>query len=136
MGVVRIFLLVVALSAATACGARSVQDLTVQRRLDVAGRITRGGAPFSHAGSAAHGEWVKAPSGTVNDWSILVSPREMGTEEPRSEEDNRLLAFRVFAVAVSDSSWQVTAQYRFGYALDNRSVHWVNGTANYLLVPK
>jgi hypothetical protein len=136
MGVVRMVLLAVVLAAATACGARSVQDLTVQRRLDVAGRITRDGAPFSLSGSAAHGEWVKAPSGTVNDWSILISPREMGAEEARSEEDNRLLAFRVFAVAVNDSSWQVTAQYRFGYALDNRNVHWVNGTANYLLVPR
>ena len=93
-------------------------------------------APRSLAGTAAHGEVVTVPSGTVDDWNIIVSPMRMGLEEPRSENDNRLLAIRVFATVNDDRSWQITAQYRFGYALNNADVFWVPGSANYLVVPR
>jgi hypothetical protein len=96
--------------------------------------VGRPAAPHSVSGTVAHGEVVSVPSGTVNDWSLMVAPMRMGVEEPRSEQDNRLLAIRVFATVLSDTSWQVTAQYRFGYALDNASVFWVPGSANYLIV--
>jgi hypothetical protein len=96
--------------------------------------IGRSPAPRSVSGTAAHGDVVAVPSGTVNDWSLMVAAMRMGVEEPRSESDNRLLAIRVFATVANDTSWQVTAQYRFGYALDNASVFWVPGSANYLLV--
>ena len=98
--------------------------------------VGRPSAPRSVAGTVAHGETVTVPSGTVNDWNILVSPMRMGLEEPRSENDNRLLAIRVFATVANDREWQVTAQYRFGYALNNASVFWVPGSANFLLVPR
>ena len=98
--------------------------------------VARRPAPKSVAGTLAHGEFVNVPSGTVNDWNLLVSPMRMGVEEPRSENDNRLLAIRVFATVATDTSWQVTAQYRFGYAMDNGSVFWVPGSANFLLVPR
>ncbi|CAA9303506.1 MAG: hypothetical protein AVDCRST_MAG68-652 [uncultured Gemmatimonadetes bacterium] len=94
----------------------------------------RSSAPRSVSGTVAHGDVVAVPSGTVNDWSLMVAPMRMGVEEPRSENDNRLLAIRVFATVANDTSWQVTAQYRFGYALNNASVFWVPGSANYLLV--
>ena len=96
---------------------------------------TRPAAPLSVAGTVAHGEFVTVPSGTINNWNILVSPMRMGVEEPRSENDNRLLAIRIFATVANDSSWQITAQYRFGYALNNAEVYWVPGSANFLLVP-
>ncbi|HEX2092825.1 MAG TPA: hypothetical protein VHG28_10505 [Longimicrobiaceae bacterium] len=90
--------------------------------------------PRSVAGTVAHGEVVTVPSGTVADWNILVAPMQMGAEEPRSEDDNRLLAFRVFATVLNDTSWQITAQYKFAYALNNADVYWVQGSANYLVV--
>lgn len=96
--------------------------------------VGRSATPRSVAGTVAHGEFVSVPSGTVNNWNILVSPMRMGVEEPRSENDNRLLAIRVFATVANDSSWQITAQYRFGYALNNAEVYWVPGSANFLLV--
>ncbi|HYW05783.1 MAG TPA: hypothetical protein VE913_02440 [Longimicrobium sp.] len=90
--------------------------------------------PQSMAGTVAHGEMVAVPYGSVDDWNIIVSPMRMGAEEARSENDNRLLALRVFATVRSDTQWQVTAQYRFGYALTNADVFWVEGSANYLIV--
>lgn len=95
---------------------------------------TRSRPPQSRAGTVSHGEFVTVPYGTVDQWNILVTPMQMGTEEPRSEDDNRLLAFRVFATVHDEKSWQVTAQYRFGYALNNADVYWVEGAANYLVV--
>ena len=90
----------------------------------------------SVAGTVTHGEFVTVPYGSVNNWNILVAPMRMGAEEPRSESDNRLLAIRVFATVANDSSWQITAQYRFGYALNNAEVFWVPGSANFLVVPR
>lgn len=97
-----------------------------------------GGEPRanSKAGTVSHGELVTVPWGTVEDWNILVSPMQMGTEEPGSESDNALLRFRTFATVQDPSSWQVTALYRFAYARNDSSVHWVEGSANYLMVPR
>ena len=47
------------------------------------------------------------------------------------------MLFRVadlLAAEFDERSWQITAQYRFGYAHDNTHVYWVNGAANYLIV--
>ncbi|HEU0016234.1 MAG TPA: hypothetical protein VFQ45_21320 [Longimicrobium sp.] len=90
--------------------------------------------PRSVSGTVRHGERVTVPYGTVQEWDILVSPAQMGTEEPRSEADNRLLAFRVLATVYDDRSWTVTAQYRFAYSPNESDIHWVPGTAHYLLV--
>ena len=94
----------------------------------------RTNAARSVAGSAAHGELVRVPSGTVDDWNIIVSPQQMGVEEAGSEADNRLIAFRVSVEVFDPVTWKVTALYRFGYAMDNENVHWVEGAANYLAV--
>ena len=90
----------------------------------------------SVSGTVNHGEFITVPWGTVDDWSIIVAPHQMGVEEPGSEEDNRLLRFRVFATVQDPTNWQVTAQYRFAYARDNANVHWVGGSAHYLIVRK
>ena len=108
--------------------------LTVLLTLASCAPAVRSRAPHSVAGRAAHGEIVAVPWGTVDDWNILVSPLEMGAEEPRSENDNRLLAFRVSAGAHDRTSWRVVAEYKFGYALNNADVHWVAGSASYLVV--
>ena len=90
--------------------------------------------PRSVAGTVRHGERVTVPYGTVQDWDILVSAAQMGAEEPRSDADNRMLAFRVMAAVYDTQSWTVTAQYRFAYASREADVHWVPGTAHYLIV--
>jgi hypothetical protein len=97
---------------------------------------TRNPRPHSQAGTVAHGEFVTVPWGTLDDWNIIVAPMQMGVEEPNSEEDNRLLRFRTFATVQSPTTWQITALYRFAYAADNVNIHWVEGSANYLMVPK
>lgn len=94
----------------------------------------RASPDHSVGGTASHGQLLAVPSGTVDDWNIIVSPQQMGVEEQGSEEDNRLLAFRVSVSVFDPSNWQVTALYRFGYAMDNQNVHWVEGSANYLMV--
>lgn len=99
--------------------------------------LGQGAAPAkSKAGTVPHGDLVSVPWGTVDDWNIIVAPMQMGAEEPGSEVDNRLLRFRVFATARDASNWQVTALYRFAYAANDSSVHWVEGSAHYLMVPK
>ena len=98
-----------------------------------------GGGPArakSKGGTVPHGDLVAVPWGTVDDWNIIVAPMQMGAEEPGSETDNRLLRFRAFATARDASTWQITALYRFAYAPNDSSVHWVEGSAHYLMVPK
>lgn len=90
----------------------------------------------SRAGTVPHGEVIPVPSGTVDDWSIIVAPTQMGAEEPGSETDNRLLRFRAYATALNPGAWQITALYRFAYADNDSSVHWVEGSASYLMVRK
>lgn len=90
----------------------------------------------SKAGTVAHGELVTVPWGTIDEWNIVVAPMQMGAEEEGSEEDNRLLRFRAFATPHSPDSWQITALYRFAYSPDEANVHWVEGSASYLMVPK
>ena len=91
---------------------------------------------YSQSGTVNHGEFVTVPWGTVDDWNIIVSPHQVGVEEPGSEDDNRLLRLRVFATVQDPTNWQVTALYRFAYARDAANVHWVGGSAHYLIVRK
>ena len=99
---------------------------------------TGGGPPQvrSKGGTVAHGELVTVPWGTVEDWNIIVTPMQMGAEEPGSEDDNRLLRFRAFPTVQDETTWQITALYRFAYAAGPTNVHWVEGSAHYLMVPK
>ncbi|WP_338863476.1 hypothetical protein [Myxococcus stipitatus] len=91
-------------------------------------------AQNAHTGMVSHGQYITAPSGTVNDWAIHLSPRDMGFEEPRSEKDNAFLKFECYVVQINQYTWQVVARYKMrpweGEGL------WHNGSANYLLVHK
>jgi len=105
-----------------------------QASLDVNGRILRNGQPFSAAGFVSHGQRVTVPWGTVDHWNIFVSPRELGSDEPGSEQDNALLVIRVFATAISNTTWEITAMCRYRYTAS--SGQWIAGSANYMLIPK
>ncbi|QSQ12818.1 hypothetical protein [Myxococcus landrumensis] len=91
-------------------------------------------AQNAHTGMVSHGSHITVPSGTVDDWAIHVSPRDMGFEEPRSEKDNAFLKFECYVVQINQYTWQVVARYKMrpweGEGL------WHNGFANYLLVHK
>lgn len=104
-------------------------------RLDVNGRIMRGGVDFSAASVAPHFGVVGAPWGTVTDWNIFVSPNSMGREEGLSEGDNALLMMRCFAIPNSGTSWLVIAEYKFRES-EGLSGGWEPGFANWLLVPR
>jgi hypothetical protein len=94
-----------------------------QARLDVNGRIFRNGQQFSFAGIADHDEVIEVPWGMTTDWNIFVSPRVMG--------DVGLAAMRVFEcfATVVAGGWQITARFQ-------RTAGWLDGTANYVLVPR
>jgi hypothetical protein len=94
-----------------------------QARLDVNGRILRNGDDFSSTGIAVHDEIIEPLWGTTMDWNIFVSPREMGA--------SGLTAMRVFEcfATVVAGGWQITARFQM-------NAGWVDGTANYILVPR
>lgn len=118
-------------------GAVGIGTDSPAEKLDVHGRILRKGVDFSSAGSVNHDGTVSVPWGTRDDWNIFVSPRVMGTEEPDSEADNGMLKLECFATAINDTTWRVTARYKFKYWNDNpRTGIWEAGSANYLLVPR
>jgi hypothetical protein len=104
-------------------------------RLDVNGRIMRGGQDFSFAGIVKNGATVNAPWGSITDWNIIVSPQSMGRTEPGSEGDNALLMFQCYAIPNSGNSWFVLAQYKYR---ENEGLNgaWEDGFANWLLEPK
>lgn len=114
-----------------------VGTTTPNARLDVNGRIVRGGHDFSFAGVAAHLGLVVAQWGTVSDWNILVSPRIMGQEGGFSEGDNALLMIRCYALPNFNdgNTWQVFAEYKFRTS-EGPSGDWQPGFANWLLVPR
>ena len=113
------------------------------------------------SGWGIHGSKITPPSGTTNDWNIIVSPRtNYGLEEtsssdkikppgnvigvPRtdyglpegSEADNALLKFECFASPTTDKSgWTLTGRYKF--RTSNGNAEWKTDTkTDYLLVGK
>ncbi|NTX11576.1 hypothetical protein HUA76_12320 [Myxococcus sp. CA056] len=92
-------------------------------------------AQNARIGTASDGNYITVPSGSVNDWVIHVSPRDMGFEEPGSEGDNALLKFECYVVQINQYTWQVVARYKLR-PWSNRDGIWHSGTANYLLVHK
>ncbi len=110
--------------------------------LDFKGFITRDNVSLSHTGSAKNGDFIPTPNGTVDDWSIFVSPRKMGTEEyhkHNKEMDNAILWFECWAdQASSKTGWNIHAIYKFRYDNDhpNKHLHWLDGEVNYIIFPK
>ncbi|MCP3059449.1 hypothetical protein LXT21_11745 [Myxococcus sp. K38C18041901] len=90
-------------------------------------------AQNAQGGTANHGTYITVPSGTVNDWVLLVSPREMGFEEPGSEADNALLKLECFVIPINAYTWQVVARYKLR-PWSTRDGVWNAGSANYILV--
>jgi hypothetical protein len=84
-----------------------------------------------------HNGTVSVPWGTNVDWNIFVSPRVMGEDEPGSEADNAILKIECFAAVMDDTTWRVTARYKFKQSNSNPLTGvWKPGSANYLLVPR
>jgi hypothetical protein len=105
--------------------------------LDVKGRIARQGQDFSISGTKNNNNTVSVPWGTTNDWNIFVSPEIMGLEETDSEGDNALLKIECKTTKITDTTWKITARYKFKYSNVNPSNGvWENGSANYILIPK
>lgn len=78
---------------------------------------------------------VSVPWGTREDWSIFVSPREMGLEEAgASEFDNALLMIQCSAAPRDASSWTINARYKMKWSPSNTT--WYDGRANFILVPR
>lgn len=92
-------------------------------------------AQNAQGGTASDGNYITVPSGTINDWVIHVSPRDIGFEEPGSEGDNALLKIDCRVVQINQYTWQVIARYKFR-PWNSRDGVWYGGSANYLLVHK
>lgn len=91
---------------------------------------------FSYAGVLQHNAIIAVPYGTIDDWNIFVSPREMGQVESGSEGDNALIHMLVSADKNNDTSWKIYALYRWRFNGDHDDVRSYPGTVNYLIVPK
>lgn len=109
---------------------------TPQGRLDVAGPIRRNGQPLTQSGTAKHGDVINVPTGTRNDWSLFLSPRDVGREETGSEGDNALLEIRCYEQVESATAWKVYCRYKYNHWSDRDGVWYDNGQVNYLLVAK
>ncbi len=107
-------------------------------KLDVYGRILRRGQDFSRAGLAFDSQAIPVPWGSTDDWNIFVAPRSMGEEHPDDEGDNALLMMECYATTSGNTSWVVTARYKYKYDAEVNAGNglWRSGTANYMLVPK
>lgn len=106
-------------------------------KLDVYGKIKLYGQAFSKSGSALHGAFIAVPSGTTNDWSMIVTPQIMGRRENLSEDDNALL--QIFCAAAPDlgnTGFRITAQYVYKFSDSSQGQTFEDGTVSYLMVPK
>lgn len=92
-------------------------------------------ASGAQSGAVSNGGYITVPWGTVNDWAIIVSPRDMGFEEPRSEGDNALLKIECYTIQINQYTWQVIARYKMR-PWNNADGTWYSGSANYFLAPK
>ena len=91
----------------------------------------------SKAGTAKHKEYVAPPSGTTDDYNIIVSAAKMGRGEPNSEQDNALLKFTCSAKATSNKQkWQIECSYKYRSQNTGNGTMYFDGVANYLIVPK
>jgi hypothetical protein len=113
-----------------------VGTTTPAARLDVAGRILRNSSDFSLTGTATDNAAVTPPWGTTEDWTIFVSPCDVGQEEGLSEGDNALLRIYCSAAAdVTKTFFRVSIRYKYRKQNTGEGT-WYAGTANYLLVPR
>ncbi|HEX8852993.1 MAG TPA: hypothetical protein VF754_05875 [Pyrinomonadaceae bacterium] len=110
--------------------------VSAEGTLDVGGRILRNSREFSVSGYTEHNGQISVPWGTTGDWSIFVSPRRMGWEEPKSEKDNAFLVMECYAEAISATTWRLTARYKFRNSNDMDGIWRNDGQANYLLLPR
>ncbi|MBJ6763731.1 hypothetical protein JGU66_23415 [Myxococcaceae bacterium JPH2] len=92
-------------------------------------------AQNAQSGTITDGDFITVPSGTTNDWALLVAPREMGFEEPGSERDNALLRIECYAVPINAYTWRVVARFKMR-PWNNADGYWNAGSASYVLVHK
>lgn len=79
--------------------------------------------------------FITVPSGKVGDWSLMVSPNLMGSEEVGSEKDNAMLRLDCRTTVINEFTWQVTARFKYRFWSTKDGV-WKAGKANYILVPR
>jgi hypothetical protein len=116
---------------ASAGSTTSTRAATVEKHLSDLGSRS----PAIGSGEAIHGATVNVPFGSVADWAIFVSSRIAGEEEGPNEDNNALLVSECYAMAASETSWTITARYKYRFSQE-LDPEWRTGVANYLLLPK
>jgi hypothetical protein len=92
---------------------------------------------ISQAGTVSDGSLITVPYGSVSDWNLILSPADIGVEEPGSEGDNALLKFSVTASAVNSQQWRVAARFKSRFHNEpGYDGTWFGGSAHYLMVHK
>jgi hypothetical protein len=84
-----------------------------------------------------NGDIVQAPTGTRENWTIVVVPAAAGREEPGSEEDNALqrVEFRA-EPAEAAGVWKIIAHAKFNGWLMHEQAGWEDARALVLLIPR
>ena len=91
----------------------------------------------SKSGTAKHNDYVTPPTGTTDDFNIIVSPGRMGRGEPNSEQDNALLKFTCTAKPESNKAkWKIECTYKYRTQNTGNGTMYYDGQVNYLIVPK
>ena len=88
---------------------------------------------FSVYGEVKNGGEIPVPSGTVADWSVIISPKYIGLSGAGIAGTNTPLLSANYSVQVaSPTTWHVRAisRYKFG---KSEKIH--EGKVNYLIVP-
>lgn len=111
-------------------------DLTVSgaittNQLRVEDRILRRGQEFSVVGTAQDGEEVSVPWGTIEEWNIFISPRDV----PRAGTVDAIQNLHCFATPSqrSNDSWKIL--FYCAFTRDGK-LQSMPGSVNYMLVPR
>lgn len=87
---------------------------------------------LSQGGIAKNGEIIKAPSGSVADWTLIISPRYIGHGLDGIGENTLLLSADYSVEPESPDSWKITAYSRHKFGQTTTSI---DSEVNYVLIP-